>query len=91
MTTLPQPARLCDLRGPASAVPGPGVCRPRLRRRLPRRYAPGVDPCGERGEVHTCAYSGPLFAHPLPVRPGAVVERDGLVFADLLLGALPGA
>lgn len=46
---------------------------------------PEVDPCGERGEFHTCVTGGPLFAQPLPVRPGPVVERDGFVFADLLL------
>ena len=22
---------------------------------------PEVDPCGERGEFHTCVYSGPMF------------------------------
>jgi uncharacterized protein (TIGR00290 family) len=44
----------------------------------------GVDPCGERGEFHTFACDGPMFRHPVPVRAGAVVERDGFVFADLL-------
>jgi uncharacterized protein (TIGR00290 family) len=48
---------------------------------------PGIDPCGERGEFHTFAYAGPMFAHPIPIEPGAVVERDGFVFADLTLGA----
>ena len=43
-----------------------------------------VDPCGERGEFHTFAYRGPMFHRPIPVTPGAVVERDGFVFADLL-------
>jgi uncharacterized protein (TIGR00290 family) len=46
---------------------------------------PGVDPCGERGEFHTCVVDGPMFAAPIPVAPGAVVERDGFVFADLIL------
>ncbi len=46
----------------------------------------GVDPCGERGEFHTFAWSGPAFAEPIPVEPGEVVERDGFVFADLLPG-----
>jgi len=46
---------------------------------------PGVDPCGERGEFHTFAYAGPMFAAPIPIVPGAVVSRDGFVFADLLL------
>jgi uncharacterized protein (TIGR00290 family) len=44
-----------------------------------------VDPCGERGEFHTFAYDGPMFRHPVPVRSGEIVERDGFVFADLLL------
>jgi uncharacterized protein (TIGR00290 family) len=43
----------------------------------------GVDPCGERGEFHTFAYAGPMFAHPIPARPGVVITRDGFVFADL--------
>ncbi len=42
-----------------------------------------VDPCGERGEFHTFAYDGPMFADPVPVVAGEVVERDGFVFADL--------
>ncbi len=44
-----------------------------------------VDPCGERGEFHTFAYDGPMLRRPVPVRGGAVVTRDGFVFADLLL------
>jgi diphthamide synthase (EF-2-diphthine--ammonia ligase) len=44
---------------------------------------PGVDPCGERGEFHTYAWSGPMFGAPIPVTPGEVVEREGFVFADL--------
>jgi len=42
-----------------------------------------VDPCGERGEFHTFAYDGPMFARPIPVNSGEIVERDGFVFADL--------
>ena len=45
-----------------------------------------VDPCGERGEFHTFACAGPMFAHPIPVSLGEVVTRDGFVFADLLSG-----
>jgi uncharacterized protein (TIGR00290 family) len=45
---------------------------------------PEVDPCGEHGEFHTFAYAGPMFARPVAVRGGEVVERDGFVFADLL-------
>ena len=47
---------------------------------LPR----GVDPCGENGEFHTFASHGPMFARPIEVRTGEVVERDGFVFADVL-------
>jgi uncharacterized protein (TIGR00290 family) len=45
---------------------------------------PGADPCGENGEFHTFVSAGPMFAAPLAVRAGEVVERDGFVFADLL-------
>jgi len=44
----------------------------------------GVDPCGENGEFHTFAFAGPMFAAPIDVRTGDVVERDGFVFADVL-------
>lgn len=47
---------------------------------------PEVDPCGERGEFHSFAYQGPMFRHPIPIRSGEVVERDGFIFADLTLG-----
>ena len=43
-----------------------------------------VDPCGENGEFHTFASAGPMFAAPIPVQAGEVVEREGFVFADLL-------
>jgi uncharacterized protein (TIGR00290 family) len=46
-----------------------------------------VDPCGERGEFHTFAYDGPMFARPVSIRGGEVVSRDGFVFADLMLAA----
>jgi diphthamide synthase (EF-2-diphthine--ammonia ligase) len=43
---------------------------------------PEIDPCGERGEFHTCAYAGPMFAAPVHLDAGEVVQRDGFVFAD---------
>jgi uncharacterized protein (TIGR00290 family) len=46
-----------------------------------------VDPCGERGEFHTCVIAGPMFSRSIDVRPGVTVERDGFVFADLLLNS----
>lgn len=51
-----------------------------------------VDPCGERGEFHTCVVDGPLFRGPLPVVPGERVLRDErFLFCDLLLAGTPGA
>lgn len=44
-----------------------------------------VDPCGERGEFHTCVYDGPMFTAPIPLASGEVVERDGFVFADFTI------
>jgi uncharacterized protein (TIGR00290 family) len=41
-----------------------------------------TDPCGERGEFHTCVYAGPMFTGSLRLEPGEVVQRDGFVFAD---------
>ncbi len=37
---------------------------------------------GERGEFHTCVYDGPMFANPVNVEAGEVVNRDGFVYAD---------
>ncbi|HKF49822.1 MAG TPA: hypothetical protein VKB38_20845 [Terracidiphilus sp.] len=45
----------------------------------------GIDPCGELGEFHSCAYAGPMFESPLHLDAGEVVNRDGFVFADFLL------
>jgi len=52
--------------------------------RLLEDLPPGVDPCGENGEFHTVVSAGPMFAAPIAVRVGEVVERDGFVFADVL-------
>jgi uncharacterized protein (TIGR00290 family) len=46
----------------------------------------GIDPCGENGEFHTVVTAGPMFKAPIPVRVGEVVERDGFVFADVVVG-----
>jgi uncharacterized protein (TIGR00290 family) len=45
---------------------------------------PTADPCGERGEFHTCVTAGPMFSRRIEVNAGDVVEREGFVFADLL-------
>jgi uncharacterized protein (TIGR00290 family) len=58
--------------------------------RLVAELPASVDPCGERGEFHTFAYRGPMFNRPIAIENGIVLERDGFVFADLLLqGAAP--
>jgi uncharacterized protein (TIGR00290 family) len=46
-----------------------------------------VDPCGERGEFHTCVYDGPIFSEPVSVGAGEVVIRDQFAYADLDLTA----
>jgi uncharacterized protein (TIGR00290 family) len=46
-----------------------------------------VDPCGERGEFHTCVLAGPMFNRAIPASVGDVVERDGFAFADLIPSA----
>ena len=52
---------------------------------------PSVDPCGERGEFHTFAYRGPMFAREIPIDTGITVERDGFVFTDLQWRRTPSA
>ncbi len=52
--------------------------------RLLQALPPGIDPCGENGEFHTFVYDAPVFAGPIVVETGEVVERDGFVFADVL-------
>ena len=48
---------------------------------LPRN----VDPCGENGEFHTFVYDAPIFKHPIPIRIGETVTRNGFQFTDILL------
>lgn len=72
-------------------------------RQLDRRFAgakfddrllaslPGtVDPCGENGEFHTFVSAGPMFAAPIAIRRGKIVECRGFVFADLVPGPSRG-
>jgi uncharacterized protein (TIGR00290 family) len=47
-----------------------------------------VDPCGERGEFHTFAFDGPMFANAVSIEVGEFVERDGFGYADVLPVAL---
>jgi uncharacterized protein (TIGR00290 family) len=70
------------------------------RRRLGREFAgrrfdlalldqlpPDVDPCGENGEFHTLVSAGPMFAAPIEIAAGEVVEREGFFFADFIQAA----
>jgi uncharacterized protein (TIGR00290 family) len=36
----------------------------------------GVDPCGERGEFHTCVHAGPMFGAPLALQSTERLLRD---------------
>jgi uncharacterized protein (TIGR00290 family) len=47
----------------------------------------GIDPCGERGEFHTFAFAGPMFSNPIATTIGALTEREGFVYADVLSSA----
>ena len=44
-----------------------------------------ADPCGEKGEFHSCVVAGPMLKRRIPVTVGDVVEREGFAFADLLM------
>jgi uncharacterized protein (TIGR00290 family) len=47
---------------------------------------PAVDPCGERGEFHTCVYAGPIFSQSLALARGDCVRRDRrFEYCDLIL------
>jgi uncharacterized protein (TIGR00290 family) len=52
-----------------------------------RELPEGADPCGERGEFHTCVYAGPMFSAPLQIETGEIVNREGFEFADFLMPA----
>lgn len=51
---------------------------------LLRDLPPTADPCGERGEFHSCVYDGPMFSRPVAIQPGEIVNRDGFVYADFM-------
>ena len=45
-----------------------------------------ADPCGEKGEFHTCVYAGPIFNRPLTLEKGERVRRDArFEYCDLTL------
>jgi uncharacterized protein (TIGR00290 family) len=53
---------------------------------------PTVDPCGERGEFHTCVYAGPLFNLALPLVAGERIRRDErFEYCDVVMTASAAA
>ena len=57
----------------------------RFDRSLLADFPSSVDPCGERGEFHTCVVGGPLFRNSIPVRVGERVLRDErFAYCDLV-------
>ena len=53
---------------------------------LLRELPATVDPCGERGEFHTCVYAGPIFRQPIALQVGDRVRRDDrFEYCDLTL------
>jgi uncharacterized protein (TIGR00290 family) len=61
-----------------------GFAGRRFDRELLEALPASVDPCGENGEFHTVVSAGPMFAAPIPVAVGEIVERDGFAFADVI-------
>jgi uncharacterized protein (TIGR00290 family) len=53
-------------------------------RDLIAEFPASIDPCGENGEFHTFVYDGPVFSHPIDIKVGEIVERDGFIFADIV-------
>jgi uncharacterized protein (TIGR00290 family) len=43
-----------------------------------------ADPCGEKGEFHSCVVAGPMFDWRIDVTVGATIERDGFAYTDLM-------
>ena len=58
-----------------------------LHRTLLQELPIGVDRCAENGEFHTVAVAGPMFAEPLDVEVGEVVDRGRFVFVDVRMRA----
>ena len=62
----------------------PGFVGREFDRELLGELPPGIDPCGENGEFHTCVYAGPMFRTPLVLAPGETVTREPFVWRDLV-------
>jgi len=56
-------------------------------RALLRDLPPAVDPCGERGEFHSCVYAGPMFMEPIALEGGETHTVPPFVWSDLNVAA----
>ena len=54
---------------------------------LLRELPASVDPCGERGEFHSCVYAGPMFSHRIALDAGESHTADPFVWCDFILRA----
>jgi uncharacterized protein (TIGR00290 family) len=52
-------------------------------RTLLRDLPATVDPCGEKGEFHSCVYAGPMFKEPLQLEIGETHTVAPFTWADL--------
>ena len=52
-------------------------------RTLLRDLPDAIDPCGERGEFHSCVYAGPMFKLPLAMETGPSHAVEPYVWRDL--------
>jgi uncharacterized protein (TIGR00290 family) len=59
----------------------------RFDRALLAQLPDGADPCGEKGEFHSCVVAGPMLKRRIPVTVGETVEREGFAFADLVMAS----
>jgi uncharacterized protein (TIGR00290 family) len=50
-----------------------------------------VDPCGEKGEFHTCVFDGPMFCEFMDLEPGRLEDREPFTWVDLALRTTGGA
>ena len=55
-------------------------------RALLRDLPSGVDPCGERGEFHSCVYAGPMFKELHALQSGETHTVPPYVWCDLVNG-----
>jgi uncharacterized protein (TIGR00290 family) len=60
-------------------------CGRRFDAALLADFPPGIDPCGERGEFHTCVAAGPMLSSRLSITVGETIKRDGFAYTDLTL------